>query len=369
MDYLSFSDIKTKIISFFRANIGENINLSDSETGGQIVNLGADACSDVSDLTIDAYNANTILSEGQDLDVQAVRMGTTRIQATYATIYNFLVECSDSCELTTDAVFQDSNSVQFSPIEDYTLEAGNNRIAIQAVNSGSIEITEGDVDTVVSGAPSEVDSVENDSSSIFQDGVDDETDEELRTRLQSVSSSVTYTENAIKKAIEELDYVTNATIVSDDINGTVEAIVEQSDLSDSAKLEVCQKILYSKAGGILAKANGSNTVERTIGNNVIQYTLPTLKNIYVRLTLGPELTAEQKNSLTEYLYNWSLDFEAGEDLVIYGTDSLLIACVEWSGTDFASVQIEVSEDNTTWSSGNIETSDYEIIRISDVSYL
>lgn len=371
MDYFSFTEIKTKIINYFRGKLGDNINLSSTEPGGQLVNIGASQHSDTTDLVIDAYNANTVFAtEEQDLEIQAVRQGTKRILAQKAMIYNFLVTCDATGTITTDKQIRDGQGNSFVPTEDFDLEIGENRITLIAVTAGDIEIGEDEVNVLVSPVSGVV-SVTNDSESIFQNGRNLETIEELRTRLSTFKSGILNTENAIKKAVEELSFVSRATVIEDEYNNNIEVIVEQSDLSESAKTQVAETIAFTKAGGIpaISTASGENKVERTvtIGEKStvdIEYSLPTPLEIYLRLALTPSLESAEEDLLSEYLEDWALNnMRAGDDLNVTGTLSAMDAVSDWSGKVFTKIGIETSENGSDWSSDDIETTALEIISI------
>ncbi|HPS31688.1 MAG TPA: baseplate J/gp47 family protein, partial [bacterium] len=231
MDYFSFSEIKTKIVGWFRSDLGININLSDTEPGGQLVNIGSSQGSDISDMVVDAYNANTMFAtEDQDIEIQAARKGTRRILAKKARIYNFLVTCDGTGTIGTDKQIRDDQGNVFAPYEEYALAIGENRITLVAVTAGSIEIGENEVNTLISPVSGVV-SVSNDEDSIFQNGRNLETTEELRTRLSTFSDSTVNTAVAIKQAVEELAYVSRATVIEDEFLNIVEVVVEQSDTS------------------------------------------------------------------------------------------------------------------------------------------
>ncbi|HQM83867.1 MAG TPA: baseplate J/gp47 family protein [bacterium] len=379
--FKTFLEIKSFLISALRSkpSIGSNFNLDDTEAGGQLLNIASSQNSDVQDLLIDTYNANTIFTENeQDQDIQLIRMGTKRIKAQKARIYNYKLICSGSCEILADThKFQDGNGNQFAPVEDYSFTAGTQRINLIAVETGSIELGENELNIIVSPI-SGLTSATNDSESIFQNGRNKETIEEARERMADYSSSYLYTEDAVKKAVEELEYVVRAIPIYDDDRNEIEVIVEQSETSEESKQEVAETIAFSKAGGIKAvsSAAGSNKIEKTVevgtkSETIIQYSLPTEKECHVRLTLDPELPEIEKDSLAQYIEDFSETLLAGSTLVVYGSNSLVTTIVKWAGETFTDIKIETSENGTNWTENNIEATALQIIRVpkENVGYL
>lgn len=379
MIFETFSEIKARIKGYIRSRLGYNFNLNETEPGGQLHLIGSSQASDMQDKMIDVYNANTIFcDEEQDQDIQLLRRGTKRLTAKAARIYEFKCVCSGAVSLTeADSRFQTESGILFKPIQDYSLSSGTQRITIIAVETGSIEISESDINTITTPV-SNLDSVENDSSSIFQNGRNIETLEEARARMDTFQNSYEYTENAIKKALEDLSYVIRATPIESKTNNTIELVVEQADLSDAAKDEVCQVIAFAKGGGIpaVSSASGENKVEREIqiGDNskiIVQYSLPTEKEMYCRLTLEPTLSEAEEDSLSDYIEEWSSALLAGETLIPYGSRSILKACIDWAGKTFTDIKVEISSNGTDWTEDNIETTALEVVRIpaENVSYL
>lgn len=379
MDYFSFSEIKTKIVGWFRSDLGTNINLSDTEPGGQLVNIGSSQGSDISDMVVDAYNANTMFAtEDQDIEIQAARKGTRRILAKKARIYNFLVTCDGTGTIGTDKQIRDDQGNVFAPYEEYALAIGENRITLVAVTAGSIEIGENEVNTLVSPVSGVV-SVSNDEDSIFQNGRNLETTEELRTRLSTFSDSTVNTAVAIKQAVEELAYVSRATVIEDEFLNIVEVVVEQSDTSEAAKTEVAETIAFAKAGGIPARsgASGINKIERTVeigekSTVLIQYSLPSELEVYLRLTLTPALSNAEKLVLSQYLEDFAKNnFRAGDDLNVTGSKSVMNAISDFPGKVFTKIIIETSITGGSWTSNDVETTALQIISIpkENVSYL
>lgn len=366
----TFTELKEEIVEDLRTSVDVNVNLSPTDVIGQLLNITSYTASELYDEVELVQNNNTILAEGDALDLQLAQVGKIRDRGARARITDFTIVCDGSCTLKTTDYFQNAEGLQFRPIEEETYAVGTHLIDVEAVEIGSIgSLSDDTVDEIVSPV-SGLASVNNSSSSDFQDGRDVETDEEARIRIQSESNSKEYTENAIAKAVKEITGVNNATVIDDIANARFEVIVDQTDTSADVDTAICQTIAFVKPAGIRAYSGASspNKIEETItiGNKStvkIEYSRVEEVNVYATLTTVPTLTADQKTALKNYIKAWADTLEAGEDLVVYGTNSLFTTVADWTGTEFTSLFVTVSTDGMTYNTSNISVTARQAIRI------
>lgn len=366
----TFLELKNEIAEDLRTNVDVNVNLSPTDIIGHLFNTTSYTASELYDELELVQNNNTILAEGDALDLQLAQLGKIRDRGSRARITDFTIVCDGSCTLATTDYFQNAEGLQFRPVEAETYAVGTHLIDVEAVEIGSIgSISDNTVDEIVSPV-SGLASVTNSSSSSFQDGRDVETDEEARIRIQSESNSKEYTENAIAKAVKEITGVNNATVIDDIQNTRFEVVVDQTDTSADVNTDICQTIAFVKPAGIRAYSGASapNKIEETItiGNKStvkIEYSRVEEVNIYTALATVPTLTGDQKTALKAYIKAWSDTLEAGEDLVVYGTNSLFTTVADWTGTEFISLAVTVSTDDVTYNTTNIEATARQAIRI------
>jgi hypothetical protein len=371
IDHKTFLEIKEEIVTDIQTNVDENANLSPSDVLGQLLNITSFTASEIYDNQEEAQNQNTILASDEYLDLQLAQLGKKRDRGARAVIYDFQIVTDASCTLTTTDYFQNAEGLQFRPITGATFSAGTHTLDVEAVEIGSIgSLADNTVDEIVSPVSGLV-SVNNPPSTTFQDGRDVEIDESCRIRIQSESNSKEYTENAITKAVANIDGVRGCNIIDDIQNTRFEVIVDQTDTSEDVNVAICETIAYVKPAGIKAYSGASNpnNIERVIeiGNKSyvnIAYSRAETVPIYIRLTTVPTLTTDQKNALKAYLAAWGDEYLAGEDVIVYGTDSIFTAVTNWTGTTFTSLAVEVSLNGSSWSSSNISISAREVARIS-----
>ena len=135
-------------------------------------------------------------------------------------------------------------------------------VAVEAQEFGSINISAGQVQTIVSSVAG-MERVVN-----FQDftpGRLAETDAELRARWkQRVSASITSSANSIKNRIEELDGVLQAEIFEG--NGNIECVVNGGD-----ETEIAQVIFDNKPAGVglIGTTQATVTDERDVPKQVV----------------------------------------------------------------------------------------------------
>ena len=366
----TFLEMKNEIAEDLRANVDVNVNLSPTDVLGQLLNITSFTASELYDEAEEVQNNNTILAEGSALDLQLAQLGKIRDRGSRARITDFEIVCDGACTLTTTDYFQNAEGLQFRPLINQDYAIGTHEITVEAVLIGSIGSLADNTVTEIVSPVSGLASVNNPSTSSFQDGRDVETDEEARIRIQSESNSKEYTENAIAKAVKEVTGVNNATVIDDIQNIRFEVVVDQSDTSIEVDTAICQTIAFVKPAGIRAYsgASGSDKVSQvvTIGNKStvnIEYSRVEELLIYARITTAPTLTGDQKTALKAYIKAWADTLEAGEDLIVFGTNSLFTNIAEWSGTEFTSLNVEVSLDDVTYVTSNLTTTARQAIRI------
>jgi hypothetical protein len=206
----------------------------------------------------------------------------------------------------------------------------------------------------------------------FEDGVlgsELETDIELRARREdsfSVTGSATI--NALEARIKnEVDGVTDCKVYENDTDVTADGIPPHSYhiiVVGGNPTEIAQKILEVKSGGIGTYGNVTETVYDTKGNAYqIKFSIPTTKNIYVRINLTLLAATEGvfpstgvqdiKNAVRDYI-NLS---KVGKDLV---QQTLFVPVYSVPGVAYAEVLIGVAPSPTTQT--NIVIAPYEIAR-------
>lgn len=367
---MDFKQTRDTLKNNLRETISPDLNFDPTEPLAQIVDVVSVTGTEFADLLESCINDNSIMANGDKLDLQLAMQGKRRLRATTAKIYSFTIICDDTCTLTRDDFFQNANGLMFRPVEEKEYLAGTHLITIEAVEAGMIDTPANKEISVIVSPVSGLDSAENDYSSpnyTFYNGRNTETDTEARLRLAQQTNANSYTINAIEKAVTEIDGV-DSCIVTEKL-GEITVIVNQKNMAQEVTDLIFQTIAFSKPAGIICKGTETQIVE--IGKKsyvTIKYTKAMSIDIYIKITATPTLTPDEKNALSNYIAKWSQDLQPAKDFVIYGTGGLFDAVVNWG--NFDNLKIMSRKVGGTWSMNNIAISNMETanIKAGNVQY-
>jgi hypothetical protein len=361
----SLLEIETDMNNLILSIMGADTNLNSTTPEGSLRDVFSDAVRQIWEVEEDSYTARTILASSTNLDIVAALTGKKRLTATYAIISDFLITISGTVNLTAGDTFsQDGNSdIKFALNEDFSeTVAGDYRVSVTATTAGELNVNTNTI-TVIDSPVANLDAVANDGSAVFSDGRDQEADAELRARIQAEpTTSSTGTDSAIRKAILDLNDETGAVLIQNafviendnlttDVDGregkSIEVVVYQAGGATDRDDEIAAAIAASKADGIKTVSTTGSSVVTVVtldsGNTrTVTFSRPSAAPIYLTVNTTPTLTATQITDLEETIVEWGEDLGVGQDVVVFGSNSLTNVLNTWAGATLTDYQISIS---------------------------
>ena len=336
-----------------------NVGITNTSPGSVVRTLveaildSVDATNYYASYIYDAMSIND--ATGNDLDRLVLILGITREQASPATSivtfstgdepYQYDISIPYGFELSTR---QDTDGTIHTfkvDEEDIILKAGETSIDVKVVcdEVGHLYLPSGAINTMsrsIIGIASAINKSEVNS------GRNEETDDELRKRTKAyITAFGKCTDDALKVAVEDIDGVTNCTVVDRyDGVGTSGVIVvpEIIPVLDSVAEEVANAIAVTKASGIKV---------------FIIY--PTIKWIDIDLTITDIV---DDTIILEAISNYINSLEVGQTFVVRQMERKVLNAIDNNDIDNDSVDIETTVPDT-----NVSCESEEIIRVKTVT--
>lgn len=274
-------DIATTIVNALKAIYGTDINLDSNSPDGQMVGIYSQAASDKLDLLMDVYNMFSVDSAyGVSLQRLVAINGLTLRSGSYTTTpVNITVDRVvdlPGLDQTVVVPYQvrDSNNV-WTLISSYSFGgAGTQALVFQCTELGPISPLP---NTITGQATPKlgVTAVNNPTIVGMVLGSDEETDSELRARhARSFFLAATSPADGVEAALLALPNVTDAIVVENDTNGTVDSVPAHSiwaTVMNGTDAEIAQAIYAKKAPGTGTYGAKSAVVIRPNGQGATIY--------------------------------------------------------------------------------------------------
>ena len=344
----------------FQEIYGEDINVESNSPDGQIINIFAQSLEDFYEL-LSQVNASFDPDQaiGTVLDQRCAINGIQRKAGTYTYV---------TIDVTTDRSVTLDGVDQVAPEQAYTVSdgegnlfvlsatspigAGTSSLVFRALNVGNVEVLPNTIInpvTIILGVKSV-----NNPGGALQQGVNEETDAELRERRkQSVSISNQGYTDGLLAALLNIEDVTSANVYqnrtsttdADGIPGHSIWVVVRGGTNE----EIGEVMDNKVAGGVGMKGSTSVNVPQADGTNAVYYfDRPTGELLYASIDITP-------------LNGQVIDTDALKDSIVshfnfapnQTVDSSAIICYIKSIQDNVAVTCEISTDNSTW--GAVET--------------
>ena len=401
-------EIEEEINNAYKADQGTSINTRSQSAYGLLRDLVADGEGDLWDKINDVYNQLTILATGQNLDLVAALSGKRRIESTQSMIKDFQFTVSGNLSLSAGTLFSksDETTTKYSLDEalSYTYVGPGNETTtadVTCTTYGVVSVNDDSI-TVIDSPTANLVSVTNPVASTFVQGRAEETDEELRERIQNDPFiTVTGTDSGLRRAVMALNDIENSGFI------TIENcfVIPNRNLyadADARPGKSTEVIVYyvgapdadTDHGIALALINAapdptnfvtttgssySEDVELDGGNTrTVVISRPTAVPIYVDIdvtTADGATTADEKTALKTAIAAWGNALGVSQDIIVYGRDSLsevlndfvtaeltdyeigvAITPAPTPGTDDSNITIDYTEIST-WTVGNINIGD------------
>lgn len=360
LQVITQNELVGNLTQSFQEIYGEDINVESNSPDGQIINIFAQSLEDFYEL-LSQVNASFDPDQaiGTVLDQRCAINGIQRKAGTYTYV---------TIDVTTDRSVTLDGVDQVAPEQAYTVSdgegnlfvlsatspigAGTSSLVFRALNVGNVEVLPNTIInpvTIILGVKSV-----NNPGGALQQGVNEETDAELRERRkQSVSISNQGYTDGLLAALLNIEDVTSANVYqnrtsttdADGIPGHSIWVVVRGGTNE----EIGEVMDNKVAGGVGMKGSTSVNVPQADGTNAVYYfDRPTGELLYASIDITP-------------LNGQVIDTDALKDSIVshfnfapnQTVDSSAIICYIKSIQDNVAVTCEISTDNSTW--GAVET--------------
>lgn len=300
--------ITASLTAAFQSIYGADINVGPNSPDGQLIGILAQNIADVLELLVQVYNSFSLESAfGTTLDQRMAMSGIARKQGTYTQAY-VVVTVSQALNLVgQNALILDPNAQVFTVTDDagnqfqlansYSfVGAGSQSLLFKSVVIGQIQTLPNTI-TIIFTAQLGVISVNNPTTASDVQGLPEETDPQMKIRqansyyLQAVGPA-----DAIRAALLSVPDISDAYVVENDTNGTVDTVPAHSVwviVNGGTAPEIAQVIYTKKAPGCGMKGSNSQIVVRPQGNSFTAYWDNALTQaLTIRATLVPKIPGE-----------------------------------------------------------------------------
>lgn len=293
-DLLRAADVTTNIEDALRgsAEWGEDAQLESDKALAQLVQPFAEELGQAYDLLQAVIDARRRVSaEGVQLDNLGQIVGVPRQPATYSTV-TLTFTGADEAEIPLGTRVKSSGSdVQWETIEAGEIDGTTDDVPAQCKTIGAQEATAGSLDVLVD-LPPDITAVTNAAAAVTGDEI--ENDPVYRRRIgRSLSAGGTARPAAIRAVLEQLDFITAASVIE---NTTLETdsrgipgnsyrpVVLPSGLSAAQAEMVILAIWLVTPAGIRVDGSESYTVTDDQGyEQPIGYQYGSGKEVYIKL--------------------------------------------------------------------------------------
>jgi len=358
----SLSDLTTALKTDAKNIYGDDIVVDSDTPDGQTIGILAQAAEDLREIAQEIYNSfNPDNASGSVLDQRCAINGVQRKSGTFtlvpitvvASAIVSLIGLDNSSDSTTDipsGVFtvKDDSGNLFYLLTSTTTAVGSQSLPFRAADIGAVNVTAGTI-TTISTVTVGITSVEN-TSSVTQRGVDEETDAELRTRRQysTGKTSQGYTDS-IESAISELTGVTAVVVNendtdSEDSNG-IPAHGIWVIVQDGNDDEIAAAIYAKRPAGIAMKGDEEINITRVNGDDaVMKFDRPVSVPLYLKFTiaLSGSGTIDTDVLKTDIVDN--IPFDIGDS----ATNDTIISYLKSLSNKYIITVCRLSTDNTNW---------------------
>lgn len=352
----SVTEIVSDLTTGLQAIYGSDINVSQNSPDGQLLNIFAQAASDLLELLVSVYNSfSWEAAFGVVLDQRVALNGITRRQGTF-TIQPVSITVDRALTLyglnqTAQPVYTvaDGTGTQFQLITTNSFGgAGTSSLLFQAAEIGQVETTLNTITnqtTTVLGV-----TVVNNPLAAQSVGVNEETDVALKIRhAQSFALASTGPAEAIQAALLAIPDITDALVGENDANTTVSGIGAHSIwaiVEGGTSAEIGQAIYAKKSSGCGMTGTQTSNVTRPNGSSfAIKYDLALYENLWIHFGMTPKSAAASFDSdVVKAALVAALPYRLNQHPSI-GDVVLAMAVI---APDYILTGVGVSDDNMTY---------------------
>jgi len=355
-------ELKSGLISDYKDIYGSDINVASDTPDGQTLAILAQIATDIREIIQNVYNSfDPDMASGSVLDQRCAINGIQRKSGTF-TIVPVVVTTtkavaligldgsSESVNNIPSGVFtiKDNSGNLFYLISSVTTETGPQSLSFRAANIGNVSVTAGTITTIAT-VTAGITSVIN-NAGVTQQGVDEETDANLRVRRQAAvgRTSQGYTDS-LSTAISELDNVESVIVNenytnSEDSNGIPAHsiwVVVQGGTDD----DIAAAIYAKRPAGVGMKGDEEIYLMRENGFEIIiKFDRPVDVPLYIRFTMalsgsGIIDTAAIKTAIVD-----NISYNIGEG----ATTDVIVTFLKTLSNKYIITGCEISINDTDW---------------------
>lgn len=294
-----------------RTVFGDNLNLDPASPDGQVNGIMSEAYADLWELLQEAYNSfNPSVATGATLSNLVQLNAIIRKEARPSTVTLSLTG-TNGTSIAAGSLVSTDDGIQFATDALVVIAAGVATVDATAVETGPLAVainTVTNIDTPISGW----DTVTNPAVAVL--GVDEESDEALRTRRErSIEAASTSVLESILAGVLEIPEVVSARIF-ENITAIVDAygldphsfMVVADDGAAAMDEAIAEAIFNKKPAGIGTNGAIEISVSDIYGGaHSIKFSRPTAVPIYIKVTLSPNAAtyagdAAVKQAIVDY---------------------------------------------------------------------
>lgn len=370
----SYREIIEDMENLAKELFGEDIDLSErNPMAKSLQNIGWEI-STLWEMGEDVYNSAFVdTSEDSSLDGVGKYITVSRKGSQHSKGWITIEGIEDTRVPKGFRVSTEKSGIIYETVESSTIgEDGLTNIQIISIETGLDNNLAAMTLTKIVNPISGVKKVYNTSAT--SDGIDTEEDKEFRERYyRSTSLGGSATRQSVEAALLNVPDITDAFVEENESMEYLEDIPPKAlapYIFGGTDEVIGNTILTSKAGGI--RSYGSTEVEVMDTKGIIQvigFTRPTIKDIYVKLNLSKGLGYPGDDIIRKAVLNYigGTDLDAlvykglklGEDVII---SKLMASVMCLEGIN--DIDVEISADSTEYINSNIQVEKKEIARTS-----
>lgn len=355
LQVITQNELVDNLTQSFQTIYGEDINVDSNSPDGQIINIFAQSLEDFYEL-LSQVNASFDPDQaiGTVLDQRCAINGIQRKGGTYTYVTvdvtvdrSVTLEGLDQVAPEQAYTISDNEGNMFVLSATSSISSGTSALVFRALNVGNVEVLPNTITTPVTIILG-VTSVNNPGGALEQ-GVNEETDAELRERRkQSLSISNQGYTDGLLSALLNIEDVTSANVYqnrgsttdSDGIPGHSIWVVVRGGTNAEIGAVMDNKV----PGGVGMKGSTSVAVAQADGSNAVYYfDRPTSELLYASIEVTPlNGQAVDYDVLKESIAS-HFNFAPNQTV-----DSSSIICYIKSILENVAVTCEISTDNSTW---------------------
>lgn len=336
------------------------INVDSNSPDGQLLNLFAQADTDMLELLLATYNLGAVpTSYGTRLDQLIALNGIQRHQGTYTTAQ---VLVTATIALTLPGLDQtavspftvaDNAGNQFELVTSYVFGGGGSAtLTFRAVDIGQVQTTVNTITNIITSTLG-ITTVNNPSIASDVIGVNEETDSQLKIRqAQSFNLAASGPSDSMESALRNIPDVVDAIVVENNTSGTVGGIPAYSVwpiVNGGSNAEIAQAIYTKKSPGTPLKGSVTQIVTRPNGTTFTAgWDVAIAQPLYIKFSIiwrGAQALAD--DDIIAALAT-TLSYKLGEDPNIGDLYTAMATIAPTAIVEINSASQGVSVDGSSW---------------------